>query len=199
MPQVTISIAAGGDDGRQRRTGAAYPPTGTGSPVMTETDVWIDKTFTSSYSTNNGFVRFDTSVIPDTAIVTSAVLRMEANSMVNPDTRDLNIEWYPGATWASAGTISDSDFADVVGTGANVTALSSIVNGANNDFTLSDPDANISKTGFTGIRMGISGGAPTGTNEVYFRAFEHTTQPESKLIVTYDPFQGSASVAWITA
>ncbi len=125
-------------------------------------------------------VRFDTSVIPDGAAVTGATLTLQiAGGILNPDTRNLNFEWYP---WTAMAT---SDYIDPVGSTANATAISALTtNPVVNSFVLANPSANVNKTGYTGLRFGISGGAPVGVNDLFYYVLDDAPQ-EPRLIVDY--------------
>jgi hypothetical protein len=127
-------------------------------------------------------VRFDTSAIPDTATVTSATLRLYVTAKANADGRNLVGEWYDAANWpidASDYTLNSSGSAF---TGASIGQIRA---GATNDFSLGGL-ASVSKTGYTGLRLHVDGGQPTGDNYVQFASFE-STLPKPQLIVTYTP------------
>jgi hypothetical protein len=62
--------------------------------------------------------------------------------------------------------------------------ITEIVANASNDFTLSGLGG-ISTIGITGLRLHVSGGQPTGDNNVTIASFDNATLPEARLIVTY--------------
>jgi hypothetical protein len=64
------------------------------------------------------------------------------------------------------------------------TDLTGIQKNVTLELGLSGPD-NVSLTGYTGLRLGISGGQPAGDNLLQFAALEHPGKPEPRLVVTY--------------
>ena len=182
MAQSTFSIAASADDTNLFRTGAAYPPVTTDGGNQT-TNIWLvpQKILDAgTYKTEVEFIKFDTSSLLDTATVTSASLQLYMGSIGNADARSINFEWY---TWTTPA--HPTDWAETVGTTAAVITIASLIVGVNT-IALSNAPANVSLTGNTGIRFGVSGGQPTGLNEVYFAAFDHSTEQEPRLVVNYD-------------
>jgi hypothetical protein len=133
----------------------------------------------SSYEVFAGLVRFDTSAIPADATVTSATLRVFVPGKANADGRNLVAEWYDGSNWpiVAADWSLDSSASALTGF-----AVSQIRTQASNDIPLSNV-AGISKTGYTGLRLHLDGGQPTGDNYVQISSFESTQPPQ--LIVTY--------------
>jgi hypothetical protein len=186
MPQVTVTIATGADDDYWKKSGGTYPPTSNDGNFPNDTEFWVRKQFSAAtYRTQVGFIRFNTgAALPDSATITNTILRIYTAGGINDtDNRSLDIEWYP---WT---TLSVSDYTDNVATTAysiDITTLIAGVGGSGEiDLVLTNPNANISKTGYTGLRLGISGGAPTGENDVFIRTLEHATLPETQLIITY--------------
>jgi hypothetical protein len=101
------------------------------------------------------FMRWDTSSIPDGDFVTEATLSYTldgANPTTNEDGRNLDGEWYDASNWA----IDSTDHADNVGTDAFSEDLDTVASPIDLG-TLSG----VSKTGYTGMRVGISGGEPS--------------------------------------
>ena len=87
MARRTISIAVSADDARvSTDPTASYPPS-TLSTNTADTDIWNVKQFTGGfYRTSMTFLRFDTSVIPDGATITSAV-SADADTAAGSSTR----------------------------------------------------------------------------------------------------------------
>lgn len=108
---------------------------------------------TYNYTTIVACCKFDTSSLPDTAVVTSAYLYVNVIAKDNDESRSLYGEYY------NFGTLSTSDFTADVGTTAFSSAISSINVGYGQTWNLSNV-SNINKTGYTGFRFGISGDAP---------------------------------------
>lgn len=190
MAQSTFSIAASADDTNLFRQGATYPPATT-SGGNQDGNTFLDTRKSTGFESQIMFLKFDTSTLPDNATVTSASLQIYADSANTANNSSVNFEWYIWTTPAHP-----TDWADVVGTTAATTAITALTTGSNNTIALSNAAANVSLTGNTGIRFGLSGGQPTGVNEVFFVAFDHATLTEPKLIVNYDV---GATVAWLTA
>jgi hypothetical protein len=181
---VTFNLAASGDDGDLRLTGAGYPPVGTVAASSSGNFVTAGRRFVfGGYDVFNGLMRFDTSAIPDGATVTGATLRLQVTGKQNADARNLVAEWYDGANWP----IDAGDYA--LGSSANAlagSAIAQIVVGSQNDFALSGLGS-LSKTGFSGLRLQVDGGQPSGDNYVQIASFDHATLPEPRLVVTYTP------------
>ena len=75
--------------------------------------------------------------------------------------------------------------------GTDITSLSK---NSTVELTLANP-GNISLTGYTGLRLGISGGQPSGDNHVQFATLEHSLQPEPQLVVTYSTSGGATRLS----
>ena len=137
------------------------------------------KTSSGTYGISNGLLRFDTSGLPDDAVITSATLRIYMTAKADGDNRSLAADWY------TAWPIDASDFTSVAGTtaiaGVDITGLT--VQSAN-DVPLQNLTS-ISLTGYTGLRLHVDGGVPAADNVVQFASLEHTTRPEPQLIITY--------------
>jgi thermitase len=181
---VTFTVSAGGDDGDVGPSRApTYPPATPPNPFTNGSIFTAGRRYVfGGYDVFNGVVRFDTSAIPDTATVTSATLRLYVTAKANADGRNLVGEWYDAANWpidASDYTLNSSGSAF---TGASIGQIRA---GATNDFSLGGL-ASVSKTGYTGLRLHVDGGQPTGDNYVQFASFE-STLPKPQLIVTYTP------------
>jgi len=182
----TFSIAAGGDDGQRYRSAGLYANVsadGTGGGELTQTKLYATRE-TGFYITVI-LLRWDTSSIPDGDTVTAATLDVYVETETNnPDGLSLVADWYD-----AGGTQNNADWANL-DSGANAISgvtIASLTEGAVNSLTLSNAAANINKTGFTGLRLGISkraaDAAPTGFNAVVISALEHATNVEPKLVV----------------
>ena len=62
--------------------------------------------------------------------------------------------------------------------------MSSITTGATNDFALTGLSS-IATSGYTGLRLLVDGGQPSGDNYVQIASFDNPTLPEPQLVVTY--------------
>jgi RHS repeat-associated protein len=183
-PSATFNVAASADDTYLLRTGATYPPTGTISTFSSSTSVSMEKdksTGATPYQVRVGFIRWNTGSIPDAATINSATLRLRVtNTFLNNPPRVLNGEWY------TAWPIDSADYTATVGTTASGAAGWVFpASGADRDFSLQSL-SNVSKTSYTGLRLGVSGGAPTSSNGVQAASYDDTALVEPRLIVVYD-------------
>jgi subtilisin family serine protease len=180
---VTFTESVGSDDGDiwvEAPTGSGYPPSGTPAPWTTGQIFTVAKRNAfGDYAVGVGLLRFDTSSIPDGATVTSATLRLRVTDKSDDDNRSLVGEWYAGSNWPINGADWTSTVASNAIAGVDITGIA--VNAAN-DFALQNV-ANLSKTGFTGFRLHLSGAAPPGDNYVQLASKESSSQPQ--LVVTY--------------
>jgi hypothetical protein len=182
MPTISFTIGSDVEDGSCYRTGAVYPP----ADAFVAEDgslAWAFK-HTVNNEVDNGFFRWDTSAIPDTATITAADLKVYVTDTSNADSRSFTGDWYdfggePSVLADWAATPSATAFSVTI---ASITEL------VINTISLTNPNSNINKGGYTGIRIGISGGAPTGQNSVSVASFEHA-DPSAELSVTYTPEQ----------
>jgi hypothetical protein len=191
MPTDTFSVAASGDDGFVSRDGTGeYPPTGTiTATTNTSSDFGgqVRKTINTGVTFSQiqvGLFQFNTAALADDATVTAAVFRFSVTSLATDDARDLNFEYYD--LGASIGT---EDYAENVGTTAAQVAAATWQAWPTTgtvDVSLSNLSG-INKTGFTGIRVGIDGGAPSDPSQtrINIAELDHTTRDEPKLLVTY--------------
>jgi len=182
---VTFSVSAGGDDGDLKVTGKqakGYPPSGSPTGSITGSVVMAGRRLASgSFQVLVPLLRFNTSSLPDNAIVTSVKLRLYVTGKADTDNRSLVGEWYPSASWP----IDAADWTLTTGSGALPGAdLTGLPTNASNELALSSPGS-VSLTGSTGLRLGISGGQPSGDNYLQIAALEHPSNPEPQLIVTY--------------
>jgi hypothetical protein len=177
---VTFTLAAGSDDGDVTVRAATYPPSGAADAYDQGTVFTAARRFVvGSYQVFDALLRFDTSSLPDNATVTAATLKVRVNAKTDADNRNLVGEWYPASQWP----IDAADWTLNPGTtalaGADVTAIAT---GATSSFALQGLGS-ISKTGFTGLRLGIDGGQPSGDNYVQLSALESGNP--AQLVVTY--------------
>lgn len=128
-----------------------------------------------------GLFRWDTSSIPNDAIITSALVRLYVNTTFDDDNRSFLLEWM--SDW---GTCDSSEYTTTTAADAHAgTDITSITGEASNDFALINL-SNISLTGITAIRAHISGGEPTGYNQVQWASYDHVSLAAPELLVTYD-------------
>jgi hypothetical protein len=199
MADLTVSIPAQDQDGYSEKEGVpgAWPPAG--STVTTTSNVGdfggtSRKANMDSLNFNTNVValfRFDTSGLPDSATVTAAVLRWSVTGKATDEARALNIEYYD-----SGAAISDDDYTVTVGTTAAQVASATWQAWATSgtvDVTLSNLGS-ISKTGITGLRVGMDGGAPgTGADfdtRLHVAEFGHASRAIPQLVITYTDGSG---------
>jgi hypothetical protein len=176
----TVCAGAVGDDGQVAGTSSASYPGAYGSCYLNATNTGVARNLSGGkYQVNQGLLQWDTSALPDNAMVTSAALTIWSSSVTDTDSRNLQGEWF---NWGA--TCNASDWTPAGGTGAFSLANSTITAGAFNTIAL-DAVYNVSRTGRTYLRLSQSGGLPTGINRVVFDAFESTKRPGPSLQVCY--------------
>ena len=176
-------VAQSNHDGRSVGVGASYPPSqsdgDTDNAVVTATRTL----FGGNYIIRVGLVWFDTSALPDNAVITAASLHLHAYRNGDTDSRNLAAEYYTESPPVDLGR----DYTTTAATTAfsvDLTTLQDQVGNAQwEEFTLTSPAENISKTGYTGFRFHITGGQPSGTNLASFYSYDGTNPPY--LSVTY--------------
>lgn len=186
MPTDTFSISSNTDDQIVYKSAAGYPPGGSVTRSSTGTTIQIVRSLQAGNGTlMNTLLRFNTSALPDNAVISSVVLKLHTVSKNDTNSLSVVAGWY---SWNE----TDSDYTATPETSAHTgTTIASITVGAVKDYTLSDSAGwpNISKTGLTYLRLHVTQRAadasPTGSNQVEFAAREHSTLPEPQLLVTY--------------
>lgn len=168
---MTFTITTGADDGRTQRNGATYPPDGTITSISNTSGVDITRSDNgggkdTSVSVKNGLFRWDTSALPDNAVLSSATVTFNVDQILNDDARSLTADWY--TSWP----IDESDWILSAQTNAlSGIALSTFSLGSNT-ITLENISTNVSTTGYTGVRFHINGGLPTGQNLLQVSSYE---------------------------
>lgn len=190
MPTMTFNVAASGDDGVVDGSNATYPPATAGTVSDTGISVTVSRDFVSpNYRTRNGLIRWDTTTLPAGATITAATVRFTPSAKADANGRSLVAEWYSGSNWP----IDTTDYAATApGTPAASILLSSVVLNALTDLVFTDLSG-INPTGYTGVRLHISGDEPTGMNRVSLPTWDHTVAPEPQLIITYTVSQNLAA------
>ena len=181
---VSFTVGASGDDGDvslRSSVGNGYPPSGTAGPYTTGNYFTVGKRNAfGNYQIFDGLVRFDTSSLPDNAQISSATLSIYAVGKVDGDGRSLIGSWYSAANWP----IDAPDWtADAGTTALTGTPLSALTTNTTNTLTLQTPTL-INLTGYTGLRLGLSGNAPANDNYLQIAAIDGTN-PAARLTVTY--------------
>lgn len=182
-----FSVAASGDDGIVTALGdETWPPEDPPVAVTNGTTIRATKYWTGTLISSEitvAILRFDTSALPDDAVVTSAILRLWITNKVDLSNRSLAFDWY-----GSGASIDAADYSTngAAGTAHAGTDIGSIVDDADNDFVLTALE-NISLAGVTGLRVHITGGQPgeNQNNQVDFASFDHGTLVEPRLIIEF--------------
>lgn len=196
---TTYSMGVVGDDSRVGTTDTYYNyadiPDGAGYLNDSGT-MGAFKKKSGTYGVMCGLIRFNTATIPDGAVVASAILRVmiASNAPWSSDSRNLDCEYHQFTT------ITPSEFVKNTGTNAfSIPIVSGAIAGNTmKDIALSNV-SNVVKTGYTGLRMSISGGAPAGSNQFYFYSFDDTYNTKPQLIVTYNTIPGTPTITAPTA
>lgn len=166
MPTDPFTISSGANDGKCEGSSASYPPA---YVYHDTTDVLANaaRVFGGGiYYVDQALFRWDTSPLPDGAIVTGAEASIHVFNVYNVDARQVVADWrvMDGTSADYSPTAISNAFSGV--------ALASVPVGANYIFTLDNAPANVSLTGMTGLRFHISGTAPTGQNQCQFDTYE---------------------------
>jgi hypothetical protein len=186
---LVIPVAAGSDDGyagRESASAGEWPVTGAFSVSDVATFLNARKAQFGAFSDCIvSLLRFDTSVIPANAVITSVTLRLQTVAKGAATGRDIQVGYYASSNWP----IDSADWsgADNPGSDAGTFPISNFTVGTPEDLVLSNTQ-NISRTGYTGFRISVSGAEPTLNDDhrVEFAALEHATAAEPQLIVTFD-------------
>ena len=191
MAQQTFSITAGGDDSEVYRDGATYTAVPNAVNHYTPAANTSVACWRSNFDAGVWFeigtmlLRFNTSALPDDAIVTDATLRVYVQDIINSDGLSVTADWL---AWTGSATTDWSTTA-LSGAISGIPLSSLLPVGQDKDLPLENAAANVSKTGVTSLRLGLtqraSNATPTGENHLHIAPFEHATQPEARLIVTY--------------
>lgn len=181
MSQSTFAVGVGTDDGQVFGSAASYPPTfGLATNNGTTDSAAKNQTAGPTFAVRNFLVRFDTSALPDDAIIDAATLQLHVTAKNDNNARNLVGEWYAGANWP----IDVADGAITPGSDAFTLDITAVTAGQVNNIALSSP-SNVNKSGYTGFRIGVDGGSPASTNDVTFSAYDHPTNQEPRLVVDY--------------
>jgi hypothetical protein len=180
MATTTFQVQPGADDGGlTAEWGATYPGTLPPTVRTNSNDVFKHKNTAPSYNTGIALLRWDTSALGAGVSVSACSLRFYAGVILKGDARNLNIEWFDGSLWP----IAASMWADPVGTSAANVSFETLADGWN-QVTLASL-ASINPVGFTALRLGVSGGAPSGSNGFTLYGADYYPSYPPQLVVTY--------------
>ena len=174
-------IAVAGDDGTGYRSQSAseWPPTGAYTAMSGNNIGYTAKG--ASYS-NNTFLRFDTSSLPDGATITGARIGFHALSVVTVAGYLFEAEYYDFG--GDPAVLADYAFQCTTPI-LSVPMHTDIAADAWNWFALTDVSG-ISKTGYTGLRFALNGAQPVADRSVQMAMEEHShADGPAVLEVTY--------------
>lgn len=184
---AAVAVASSSDDGDVERGSREYPPA-PDAPSYASSErrdllVRRSKTKWPYQPVRVTVLRFDTSWLPDDAVVQAAELQLHFTEKTDSDSRSLVAEWYRNNPWG----IGPGDWTwNDVSTAHTGTTLHDIATGRQNTFALTNLRS-IDVRGATALRLHISRGtlAPTGPNDLSFAAFDDPRLPPPVLVVRY--------------
>jgi hypothetical protein len=150
----------------------------------------------TSFFILRGFVPFDTSSLPNNAVVTAAVLRLYRDDAINvfSNADSTSVEIVP-STQASNTVLANGDFDAVTFSSKGSINLASTTNNAYNDISLTDL-SQVSLTGYTKLALvlgrDLNNSAPTGQNNIAFQDRADANPPI--LRVTYTVPSGGSFI-----
>jgi hypothetical protein len=185
-PSTTFSGAGGANDGNVTRFSSSneYPPEGTITLETAAAAAYCEKERegTTRYDVHCTRFRWDTSSLDDAAIVSAANMVVQVEDSTDNASRNLVVDYLDTA-------LSTSDWVVLVTGNAYDTDLGTHMpeNGQVGTWPLLNVAANIHVDAYTGLNIGISGGAPPDITRGYigFNTEEHATADVPKLEVTY--------------
>lgn len=180
MPTDVFSIASASDDACGYWSGGTYPPASAFSVWSGDTILYAYKELTGSYNNWVNVFRWDTSSIPDDATITAVTLDVYVSAKGDADGRNIDIEWYD----YGGDAMVSGDHTHVISTPIGSKDITTFTTGAVNTITVTSDFTGINLSGYTGIRMAVSGGAPSGSNGIDVAGYADANQ-EARLNVTY--------------
>lgn len=166
MPTSTFTVLASTDWGHvATNTSSVYPPDLSSGNISTNVMNVYKSLNGGLYYIYTGLIRFDTSSLPDDATIISANLIFTPTNGGSNDYRYLNIEYY------NFTSIQVSQNVEIVNTNAYTGYLLTLLADFNPKTLNLSNTGNINKTGYTGFRLGISGGKPDGLNQIGLKDF----------------------------
>lgn len=191
---------ASGDDGHvYRQHATSWPPPTGGTPYSAGSGFFTRKGWDSglaAYVVGVGLLRFDTSAIPAGATITETRLRLRANGASNGwgSADGMSIEYYASANWP----IDGADYVFAIAQDAFAVARPTPTGDVNQwfDLQLLNPDANISKSGYTGFRLHIEHPTSPPVDQGYqnFLAYDNGEDaPELHVTWTLPPYTANVT------
>ena len=161
---LTFCTAADANTASVDRTGGSYPPTGAYTIGTTYSAYFTQKSLSAGlYTVAIDLADWDTSSLPDFATNLRCTLSdfVSSGTVRHVDDRDLTADWFD---WSPAA--DSTDWTATAGTDALAGhALSLIPDNGTTDIPLDNCDG-VDAAGTTYLRLHVSGGRPTGQNQV---------------------------------
>ena len=188
-PTTTISITTASYDSNTSGASASYASVPCDAYDDSSDSIQLNRSWRGSdYFKRNGHMRFDTSVLPDDAIITNASMSLFIHTSGFSTSEDpygkmvMDYKDYSGG-------VSCSNWQGSVGTyfahmGTQLRA-ESIDDNAVNTFPLVNVER-ISRTGETGFLLAIWDMTPTDWNTFQYSTHEHSSNPAPQLNITYE-------------
>jgi hypothetical protein len=187
MATLTAPISTGAHDAFIQVVGTTFGGSNTATVVEDTQNVLLMRNgYTGSlYARECILMRFDTSSLGAGATVTAAQLDIRTTTdRGDAETMSFAIDWLadPGSPF-----VYPDDFSTTYSGTAKASALlSTTAVSTTYNWSLLNAAANVNKTGYTCLRMGVIGGSPISLNNyVNFYAYEHASEPAPQLVVTY--------------
>lgn len=195
MTTTTFTIAVTADNSYVEGSGATYPPAFT--TASTGGDIYTQQAYPSgTYFYDNCVFRWDTSAIGAGALISAASLIVQPWFVQDDESRGVIGDYHAWTPPAGA-----SDYSTSPGSNAfTAVPISGFTSGVDKTIALLNPDSNISKTGVTGLRISVNGGAPalTKTNIVGVKGRATTATLCARLVVTYANAPSAPTLGTIT-
>jgi len=191
MTVSTLPVAVAGDDGDLEYSHSSWPANG-GTFINTAAYangvVAAKSLYLGTYYNAVALLRFNTGAIPDDATITGVVLKLYIESKLDSaDNYGLVGDYYDfGGEPTVAG-----DWIETATSIFTAIDIGSLTATAQNNITLTNLSG-INKTGYTGIRLTLTGGTPTTLNSV--RVGKHESSQPAVLEVTYTGGTGPTTV-----
>lgn len=183
MPTAAFTVTAANDDYIAARSDT-YPPTLSDTISRAPADSYCfparsKEGVSPIYRIQCALMKWDTSSLPDTAVVTGATLRFSNEFAADDgDARNITGDWY---VWVN----TNADWSQTALTTAFSVDLTTVAAVGSRDITLSNARDNVSVTGTTGLRLHIDGVQPNFANAPYIASGNHATLDKPQLIVDY--------------
>ncbi|HSW65355.1 MAG TPA: hypothetical protein VLH56_18910 [Dissulfurispiraceae bacterium] len=180
-PTTSFSPAASGDDGHLEGYGASWPPGYTRSITDYPQFSVVNSYDGAEYAWSVGLIRYDTSGLTADATITDALAYIWPSFRSDKDNFSVRAEYYGTVYWP----IGSDDYTTSVGDNAIADVdLGTLSTGTWHGLTMTTL-GNINKTGYTGLRWGLTSSQPTDYNSLGPQSFDGGSQYCPYLSITY--------------